>query len=68
MVSSYLRCDWCGQLGPPASNYGLDSLRLCYQCWYEAQRAEGSPAADATPADADSALRPEQPSPLKPDT
>lgn len=37
MVSSYLVCDLCGRFGPPASIFSQDGLRLCYQCWYEAQ-------------------------------
>lgn len=51
MVSSYLVCDLCGRFGPPASIFSADGLRLCYSCWYEAQRNLASPAAD--PGDLD---------------
>ena len=51
MVSSYLVCDLCGRFGPPASIFSQDGLRLCYQCWYEAQRdRESEPPGEPTPA------------------
>ncbi|HRZ24456.1 MAG TPA: hypothetical protein P5326_10500 [Candidatus Contendobacter sp.] len=49
MVSSYLVCDLCGRFGPPASTFSKDGLRLCCQCWYEAQR-DAEPEASGEPA------------------
>lgn len=51
MVSSYLVCDLCGRFGPPASNFSMDGLRLCYQCWCEAQSLAAAPAADSRSLD-----------------
>ena len=51
MVSSYLVCDLCGRFGPPASTFSKDGLRLCCQCWYEAQReSESEPPSEPAPA------------------
>ena len=52
MVSSYLVCDVCGRFGPPASNFSLDGVRVCYLCWYEAQRSADGLGAESTPPDA----------------
>ncbi len=49
MVSSYLICDGCGQFGPPAGFLSQDGLRLCYQCWFEAQRSEIPLAPEPSP-------------------
>ncbi|MBS1225758.1 MAG: hypothetical protein H6R24_2436 [Proteobacteria bacterium] len=51
MVSSYLVCDLCGRFGPPASIFSKDGLRLCYQCWYEAQQ-DDEPQTSSEPAPA----------------
>ena len=46
MVSSYLICDICGQVGPPSSILSEDGLRLCYSCWFQAHQSEPLVGAD----------------------